>query len=172
MKNFGISGNYPEIVDSAFAWVPTRRIALHIDAGEGYSVNWPSDSARWGNASVEYYGGEWIVPQGGVDTGKGPYSWDRILTHDGCNISIGFGSDVGCRVDNRLSLVEERIALQKMASGQKIHSSFWDLMRFGFMVNDLAKPDGIAGEANPGGHVFHGKRIFFRCFDASSREIS
>ena len=107
--NFANRDNHHPVLDSDVVAVPSREIALHLDAGPTASVNMPSD--------VELFGGANLVASGGTNQGVGPWSYD---------LATG--------VANSLDQVEIEALMKKFGETVPQSRSFWDLFSYGFLV--------------------------------------
>jgi len=113
VSNFANRANHHAVPDSDVVAVPSREIALHLDAGPGVSANMPSD--------VELFGGPYLVAQGGTNQGLGPWSYD-------------LSSGNGLQVPNSLDQTEIDHLMKQFGETVPQSRSFWDLFSYGFLV--------------------------------------
>ena len=131
--SFAKRENYHAVADSDVAFIPSREIALHVDAGPGASVNMPAD--------VDLFGGPYLVSSGGVNTGIGP--WDY---------------DIPGQPMDTISNEEREVLMKRIGEDQPHSQSFWDLFTYAFMTR-VSKESGVWGIAsNIGGdYLFLGR---------------
>lgn len=132
-SSFAKRENYHAVADSDVAFIPSREIALHVDAGPGASVNMPAD--------VDLFGGPYLVSSGGVNTGIGPWDYDIP----------GKPMDT---IDND----EQKALMKRMGEDQPHSQSFWDLFTYAFLTRRSAEYDvwGVASGIG-GDYLFLGR---------------